>query len=84
LQLRRVGSGVRLTFADGEAILSEWMANNAFDVWAECVDPWQVEEQLISTEYLPLNLDQNRSNPFHPDLSELRRVAKARARELPI
>jgi hypothetical protein len=30
IQLRRVGSGTRLTFADGEARLSQWMADNAF------------------------------------------------------
>lgn len=33
LVLRRVGSGTRLTFADGEARLSQWMADNAFVCW---------------------------------------------------
>jgi hypothetical protein len=84
LQLRRVGSGKRLTFADGEQRLSDWMCSNAFVVWAECAEPWLVEERIISTVCLPLNLDQNQANVFHPVLSELRRVAKTRARELPI
>jgi GIY-YIG catalytic domain-containing protein len=33
IQLRRVGSGTRLTFAAGEARLSGWMADNAFVCW---------------------------------------------------
>ena len=33
LVLRRVGSGTRLTFADGEARLSQWMADNAYVCW---------------------------------------------------
>jgi hypothetical protein len=32
IDLRRVGSGDRLTFAGGEKQLSEWMAENAFAV----------------------------------------------------
>jgi len=73
-----------LTFADGEQRLSEWMCSNAFVVWAVCGEPWIMEEQLISTVCLPLNLDQNRGNAFHPVLSELRFAAKMKARELPI
>jgi hypothetical protein len=42
------------------------------------------EKQLIGSVSLPLNLDQNRNHVFHADLSELRRAAKERARELPI
>ena len=30
---RRVGSGKRLTFCDGEKRLSEWLAENAFVTW---------------------------------------------------
>jgi len=43
-----------------------------------------MEERLISTVYLPLDLDQNRANAFHPVLSELRRLAKLKAKELPL
>lgn len=84
IQLRRVGSGQRLTFADGEKRLSDWMASNAFVVWSECEEPWLVEEQLISTTSLPLNLDQNERHPFFPVLSESRCVAKIKAREMSI
>ena len=45
---------------------------------------WKLEQELISTLYLPLNLDQNARNEFFPVLSGLRKVAKVRARELPI
>ena len=53
-------------------------------VWSECDEPWLVEEQLISTTSLPLNLDQNERHPFFPDLSESRRAAKIKAREMSI
>jgi hypothetical protein len=84
IELRRVGSGNRLTFAGGERQLSDWMEENAFVTWIECEEPWQVEERLISAICLPLNLDQNRTNRFHPVLSERRRLAKTQALDLAI
>jgi len=39
LQLRRVGSGKRLTFADGEQRLSDWMADNALVTWVQTDQP---------------------------------------------
>jgi hypothetical protein len=39
LQLRRVGSGNRLTFCDGEKRLSEWLAENAFVAWEVTPEP---------------------------------------------
>jgi hypothetical protein len=57
IQLRRVGSGRRLTFAVGEARLSAWMADNAFVTWVETERPWLAEHQLIASVNLPLNLD---------------------------
>ena len=53
-------------------------------VWYVCEEPWELEEQLIRSLNLSLNLDQNRVHGFHPELSRIRREAKARARELPI
>jgi hypothetical protein len=84
IQLRRVGSGNRLTFAAGEQRISEWLEDNARVAWFPCAEQWTVEEHLISTLYLPLNLDQNSRCGFHPVLSQLRQDAKRRARELPI
>ena len=84
LELRRVGSGKRMTFGPGEAALSEWMAENALVVWHVCERPWEVEERLISELCLPFNLDRNRANAFHPVLSGIRRIAKERARVLPV
>jgi hypothetical protein len=72
IELRRVGSGKRMTFSTGEARLSV------------CEQLWKLEEQLIATVDLPLNLDQNRRHGFHPEMSHLRRDAKAKARDLPI
>ena len=44
----------------------------------------QLEEKLISTLHLPLNLDQNTGNEFFPVLSGVRKAAKVHARALPI
>jgi GIY-YIG catalytic domain len=43
IQLRRVGSGRRLTFAVGEPVLSAWMADNAYVTWVETEQPWVAE-----------------------------------------
>jgi hypothetical protein len=84
IQLRRAGSGKRMTFGPGEAKLSEWMAENALVAFYLCESPWDVEAGLISTVCLPLNLDQNRNHAFHSTLAALRRAAKERARQFDI
>jgi hypothetical protein len=85
IELRRVGSGKRMTFGkEGEGRLSEWLQHNAFVSWVIDLEPWKLEERLISDLSLPLNLDQNRDHPFHPVLSEIRKSAKQRARDFPI
>ncbi|MGW4510972.1 GIY-YIG nuclease family protein [Streptomyces sp. NPDC004393] len=84
-ELRRVGSGKRMTFGNaGEATLSQWMADNARVCWVEKIEPWTLESQLISQLDRPLNLDQNRHNAFHARLKELRAQARQRARALPV
>ena len=39
IELRRVGSGKRRTFADSESALSAWMGENAFVCWIETSQP---------------------------------------------
>ena len=84
IQLRRVGSGNRLTFAEGETALSQWMTDHAFVVWAEHARPWQPESNLIRELELPLNLDQNRHGGFHAALKAARAISRERARQLPV
>ncbi|NCA72222.1 MAG: hypothetical protein EOM91_19540 [Sphingobacteriia bacterium] len=84
IELRRVGSGKRMTFGVGEDVLSERMAKNAFVTWVADPAPWVLEEQLIAGLSLPLNLDMNRGHPFGAALREARRRAKGRARELEV
>ena len=84
IELRRVGSGRRMTFGAGERVLSDWLERNARVAWLACDEPWRIEEHMIRSVSLPLNLDQNRHHGFHSELSERRRAAKARARELPV
>jgi hypothetical protein len=73
-----------MTFSTGEERLSQWLDKNARVVWKICEAPLTIEEELIGTLDLPLNLDQNARNAFFPVLTELRRAAKGRARALPI
>ena len=84
IQLRRVGSGARRTFSDGEHVLTEWMADNAMVCWLAHAEPWIVEEDVIQRYDVPLNLDQNKHNRFHPELTEARRRAKQAAAQLPV
>ena len=84
IELRRVGSGKRTTFGAGEARLSNWMEQNAFVVWTLYTEPWLLEEKLIQSLSLPLNLRGNEHHPFYQQLSEIRSQAKERARKLPI
>lgn len=85
IQLRRVGSGKRMTFSKvGEAKLSEWMGQNAFVTWLEHEKPWEHEDELIATGSFPLNLQGNRTHSFWPKLSEIRAKAKAHARFMPV
>ena len=81
IELRRVGSGKRMTFENGEGTLSRWMDDSAFVTWVVHSRPWELETEVIQNLSLPLNLDQNRSHAFHPVLSEARRQAKQNARE---
>jgi hypothetical protein len=64
--LRRVGSGTRLTFSIGEERVSQWMAEHARVVWHACEEPWKLEEELIRSVCLPLNLDQNAAHEVFP------------------
>lgn len=84
IQLRRVGSGKRMTFSGGEDVLSSWLEENVSVTWVTHSEPWLLEAAAISSLYLPLNLDQNSSHPFHPTLTAARREAKEVARSLPV
>lgn len=80
LKLRRVGSGKRRTFAGGEPVLTQWMADNALVSWLEHPEPWLIEDKMIAAFDLPLNgQEANKANAFYPELKRLRRAAMAAA-----
>lgn len=86
IQLRRVGSGERLTFTNpGEQVLDDWMQENALVVWHEVENPWMVERQILGSGLsLPLNI---RDNPREQQVSILkaaRERAMVQARHLPV
>jgi hypothetical protein len=84
IELRRVGSGSRMTFGAGEQVLSAWMAENAFVSWVVREAPWELEDDLIGGLDLPLNLKGNKRNPFHPLLTQVRKRCVDQARALPV
>ena len=85
IELRRVGSGKRMTFGQsGEQSLSDWLACNALVSWVEHQRPWELERDLFAALDLPLNLSDNSHSGFHGTLKALRAAAVARARELPV
>lgn len=79
IKLAMTPSG-RMTFMDGEAVLSNWMAANAFVTWVDTPTPREAETLAIRSLNLPLNLEGNSAHGFHSDLSALRRAARVRAR----
>jgi hypothetical protein len=84
ISLRRVGSGSRLTFSDGESALSEWMGRHAYVCWVPSEKPWLLEHELIAKYRFPLNLDQNKDSVFHSELSVIRGAQRAKAKSLPV
>lgn len=84
IQLRRVGSGRRMTFVQGEQALSAWMNENAYVSWVVRDHPWELEAELIAALDLPLNLQRNRRNHFHCALTQARATCAAQARALPV
>ena len=82
--LRRVGSGTRTTFTHlGEQWLDQWMEKNAKVYWVTDEEPWLLEETLISSIALPLNIQGN-NHAFKPILSAMRSKAMAEAKIMEI
>jgi hypothetical protein len=73
-----------MTFVLGEQPLSRWMGENALVSWVVHSQPWELEGHLIATLDLPLNLQGNSRNSFHPELTKQRAAAVKRARGLPV
>jgi hypothetical protein len=55
IELRRVGSGRRMTFGAGERVLSDWLERTARVAWLACDQPWRIEKHIIRSVSLPLN-----------------------------
>ena len=82
--LRRVGSGNRTTFThSGEQWLDHWMEQNAKVHWVAHDEPWVLEESLIGSVALPLNIQGN-SHAFKSLLSAMRSKAMAEAKLMEI
>ena len=73
-----------MTFCEGEVVLSNWMNENAFVSWDVTPEPWKTESELIASENLPLNLDQNEGSQSFEYVRKVRREAREVARCLPV
>jgi hypothetical protein len=71
-------------FAAGEPVLSAWMDENTRVSWVVCDRPWELEDVLIASLDLPLNLEGNSRNQFHQELTQARARCVARANSLPV
>lgn len=60
------------------------MAENALVSWVGRERPWELEDELIATLDLPLNLQANSHNRFHPVLTAARARCVAQAKVLPV
>ncbi len=67
----------------GEQRLDAWMADHAKVVWVATEEPWALEDHLIRSFSLPLNLAGN-MHPFCKTLSAIRSEAAAQAASAPV
>ena len=79
LRLTRQDSGRFTLASEGEALLSEWLEENAAVAWTSHERPWLAERGLIQQFKTPLNLAGNAEHPFAATLSERRRAFRASA-----
>jgi hypothetical protein len=60
------------------------MADNALVCWVVQQEPWKLEDLLVATLDLPLNLQGNSRHPFAEQLRSVRAAAREHARALPV
>jgi hypothetical protein len=82
IELRRIGSGERSTFAGGEGVLTQWMAEHTLVSWVVRGEPWHFEGKLIAALDLPLNIQGNKRNAYYAELKRRRREAAVNASKL--
>jgi hypothetical protein len=63
-----------------ERKVTSWMAASGHVVWLVHPRPWEIEEQLMRTYSLPLNIKGNGGHPFARELRLLRRALKSGGR----
>jgi hypothetical protein len=64
----------------GEQWLDDWMKVNAFVCLLENQAPWELEDELLGSLSLRLNIKRNRDHPFARVLTEARIQAIKNAR----
>ena len=82
LKIAAQPGGKSFYYGDTEEILSDWMGQNAFVVWSEHPQPWEVESSLIKTVSLPLNINHNKTHAHCASLQALRADARTRVKLL--
>ena len=83
--LRRVGSGKKMTLTNkGEQWLDLWMQENAFVTWIENEEPWDLENKLLNSLSIPLNIQGNKHHPYAALLTQIRNLAIVQAEEVDV
>ena len=69
-----------LSFTDTEPLLTAWMLQHASVTWIENEQPWLIEAAAFAEfgHLLPLNIKDNKRNPFRVDLMKLRKACKSK------
>jgi GIY-YIG catalytic domain-containing protein len=83
IELRRVGSGTRRTFSEGEQRLSEWMAENAFVCWLEDAEPWLIERAAYRALRHPAQPRPEQAQPLPPRANGRAQGGKAARKRTP-
>jgi hypothetical protein len=60
------------------------MAGHAFVSFVARERAWELEDHLIATLDVPLNLEGNSRNAFHPRLAQVRAESVSQANTLPV
>ena len=78
IKLQAKGSKSFWFGADGEEKLTDWMITHARVDFLSDPNPEDVEKQAFRSygNLLPLNLKENTANPFHADLTDIRKHCK--------
>jgi hypothetical protein len=70
--LEAVAASGKVSFGATEAKLSAWLDVHARVCWAEYLEPWTIEAEVVRSLSVPLNRGHNEAHSFYPTMGEIR------------